>query len=288
MLERVLSSSERAFALGEFHCLWRLPEKEITCSCGRNLSEDEMWAAIVKRSGLSPADFAELGRLEASVVRSSYIARAGYSLERLRADSRVRRFLDLNFALLEAAGAVSGKPILIDSSKAGPRAWMLACDARTRFVHLYREPAAVIASWRSRKFDAGLGREMQRLSVRHAAFDWWKVEYLIRKLARVKPVTIVNYQDLCQVPQREIDRIWRAAAMPERARVKWLGDRMVAPGDMYHTLNGNPDRFDTGPIRIAPRIVDWSRHSPIERIAIQVTGGTLGTFYRPRRHGRTA
>lgn len=279
LLERIFHSAPGVAALGEFHCLWRLPPDQLTCACGARFDADPVWAEILAHAGIDRAGIAELLRLEEIVARSGYIARHGFSLDRLRAQPEVQRFLALQFRIFDAIAAHFGAPVIVDSSKAGPRAWIMACDPRTRIVHIYREPTDVIASWRSTKFDKGLGTAMQRLSVRHAAMDWWKVEHLARRLSRVSDVVFLDYRRLCAAPEAEIDRVLGRLGLADRVQATWAEAAVLQPRGDYHSLNGNPDRFENSPIPIRPRGVDWSRYATGDRLAIQAAGTLLRSLY---------
>jgi hypothetical protein len=279
LLERLLHSSQDIVAVGELHCLWRLPADEITCSCGKRFGHDSHWQAVMASAGIDADVIAELSDLEARVCRTGFLARHRFSLESLAADPLVRRFLTIQFALFEAIAAAAGAPVVVDSSKAGPRAWLLACDPRTRIVHVYRDPADVILSWRTPKYDSGLGSEMKRMSVGEAAMDWWKVEQLIRLLPRDRVAAMIDYRALCAAPRETIERLMRNIAGQPIAAPQWLGDDAVAQGPDYHSVNGNPDRFDAGPIRVSHRKPDWARIQPIERTYIRALGGVISTLY---------
>jgi hypothetical protein len=279
LLERTLNSSDDFFALGEFHCLWRLPTDALTCSCGMAFSADPFWQDILDRARITDRELAELRRLEEEICRTPFLARSGYSLETVRKDERVQRFLALQLPIFEAIFAATGTSILVDSSKAGPRAWLLACDPRVRILHLYREPGDVIASWRSKKFDKGLNGDMQRLSVLHAAMDWAKVEYLIKKLAEQAPIAKVDYRRFCETPDVVIADALNSLLEIETKPFNWLDERRFMPAPHYHSLNGNPDRFSSGPVHIAARTLDRSRLPPLDRLAITAAQAALSALY---------
>lgn len=283
LLERVLNSSDRFFAVGEFHTLWRLPIADITCSCGAKVADDDFWRNVLDVAGVGAAERAELRRLEAIVARSGYVSAAGYKLATLATDPQVRAYLAPQFAIFDALSKLTGKPIIVDSSKAGPRAWAMASDPRSRMLHLYRDPTDVIASWRSRKFDQGLGTEMARPGVIAAATDWWKAEYFARKLARETAVAMVDYRALCTSPRPILDTALAAAGIAGASGVAWQDAHRVAPAADYHSLNGNPDRFDRGTIAIASRRPDWSRYAALDRMTIRAAGGALAGLYPPAR-----
>lgn len=275
MLERILHSAPGVTALGEFHCLWRLGGESIRCACGTPFANDPFWQQVLARAGIGPAELGELQRLEQQVCRSAFLARKGFSLAALARDPAVQRFLALQGALFGAIAEVSGSRVLVDSSKAGPRAWLLALDPRVQFVHLHRDPADVLVSWRSAKFDPGLGTAMKRLPIRAAALDWWKVDRLAALLARRKTVTEVDYAALCAAPRAVISMLLNQLGLGAAGEPAWLGPDKVQPGADYHSLNGNPDRFDAGPLRIALRRADWTKIAPRERPLIRAAAGAL-------------
>ena len=282
LLERLLHASTDASGLGEFHCMWRVAASQLTCSCGSDSASDPFWQAARSRAGIGPGEVAEARRLEGIVARSGFIARHGFSIARLSEDRSVRRFLEIQFSLFEAVSELTGRKVVIDSSKAGPRSWILACDSRVGFVHLYRNPADAIASWRSRKFDQGLGQDMQRLSVGRAALDWWKVEYFARRLGRQRPVQMMDYHQLCKTPRQTIDQALLAMKLPVTDDAAWLGSHKARPTVNYHSLNGNPDRFDRSAIEVSLRETRWSRFGMRESAMIRGTGMLLsGLFPRP-------
>lgn len=279
MVERLLHAGGVGFALGEFHCLWRLSPGEQTCACGSPVAQDPFWSDVLDQSALSVADLQDLRRLEQTVVRTGYIARHGFSLNRLAGQTEVKDFLALQHRLFAAIARKSGRDILIDSSKAGPRAWILACDPGTRLLHLWRDPADVIASWRSRKFDRGLGSEMQRLSISRAAIEWIKVEGLMRRLSRQAQVTGLDYRAVCTDPRETLDRALATAGLPHSAQEGWLDSHTMIPASNYHSMNGNPDRFDREPIRVKLRETDWKRLPRLEAWRIVTQGKIMASLY---------
>lgn len=279
LVERLLHASPRFVALGEFHVLWRLPHREITCACGRRLPEDPFWQAVLARAGITPAVIAELARLETLVARSRRIAAAGFRLARLAADPEVTAFLAPQQAILAAVRDLSDRPVVVDSSKAGPRAWLLAAGG-AHLLHLWRHPTHVIASWRSRKFDQGLGTLMARPGIATAASEWWKVEQFARRLATEHPVAMLDYDRLCAAPATALATALAAAGVAGDPGIPWRDEHSVMPGADYHSLNGNPDRFERGAITVSARQIDWAGHGAVDRLLVPAAGGLLAGLYR--------
>lgn len=279
LLERILHSDEKTAALGEFHCLWRLPHQSISCSCGAPFHSDNLWTRVLAAAGTGASELGELAALEKSIARFGYLARSRFSIDALRADLRVQRFCELQFAILEAYARISGSETLIDSSKAGPRAWLLASDPRFRIVHLYRDPRDVMVSWQTAKFDPGLGQEMQRLNLTASARDWWKAEQLARMLARQCQVVRIDYAALATRPRIAVTAMLELLELAGSVRPQWLSDDRFEQGDDYHSLNGNPDRFVKGPVTIRRKHPDWAALSPVRRATTWAAGTGLAKLY---------
>jgi hypothetical protein len=282
MLERIMGSSARFFPVGEFHCLWELPEDSL-CACGSPRHQDPFWCGVLADAGVGPAELQELARLDDLFSRTLYVMRRNFDLEAIAAEPDVRRFLDIQFRIYDAIVAKTGRPYVVDSSKFGHRAWLLACDPRVRFLHLYRSPSAVIASWRSRKFDPSLNDNMQRPSVAKAAGEWTKVEYLMRRLARHRKVGWLVYEDFCEAPQASLEAALAQIGVMGPLGIDFHDGFEIEPDANYHSLNGNPDRFDGGNIRIRARAVNWSKYTWPDRAMIQCAGAALSALAPPRR-----
>lgn len=282
LLERIIHSSLGVSALGEFHCLWRLHESDISCSCGSPFTADSFWQPVLRKAGIDAKTLAELRVLENRVCRTSFIASHRFDIGLLSKNPDVKRFLDIQFEIFEAIAVASGSTVLVDSSKAGPRAWLMACHPMVRIIHLYRDPADVILSWRSTKFDPGMGKEMKRMSVASAAIDWWKVEYLVNRLGSRTPVTRIDYSRFCADPKSILNIIGTKLALYPPLAPAWIDAISIRSKDNYHSLNGNPDRFDTGPIRISKREADWSKVTKGERHVIKMVASALRMFLPSR------
>jgi hypothetical protein len=275
LFERVLNSSAKAFALGEFHCLWRLDTARIVCACGQAFNDCGFWRAVMAQSGLGSDGLASLRLLERQVVRSLFIVRQGLSLKAIRRDPRVHEYLALQQRVFDAVSAETGASYLIDSSKAGPRAWLVATQARNLVVQLHRDAVEVLTSWRQPKWDPPLNAPMHKPSVAAAAIDWWKAEAWAAALAARRTVVRIDYAGLVAQPRPVLEQALAAQAAGLVASVQWLDDRSVTPSAEYHSLNGNPDRFNAGPIMIASRPPGLERLPVSDRVAIRLMGGLL-------------
>ena len=278
LLERLFNSADGISAVGELHALWRLPLEALQCSCGEPVRGCACWQQTLEAAGIAGGVLANLARLEHSVIRNPHLMRLCLQSERIAADPRISEFLFWQHRLFAALRLATGSNIIVDSSKAGPRARVLASGLRVDLVHLYRHAEAVLASWRKPKIEPASGLPMQRLGILRAATDWAKVELTARSLQRHYPLRSIDYAAFAQAPRSTLERL-----LPELAgNIAWQNDHQVRPGTSYHSVLGNPDRFEQGLITITPRHAsDRAAFSRTEWLAIQLVGAILQRLFPP-------
>lgn len=279
LLERVLNSAPTAFALGEFHTFWRMDHKDLVCSCGSPVLRCSFWNEVIETAGVGRAELNALRCGEDAIVRTQYLVKRRFSLPGIAADPAVRSFIELQRVLFEAISTVSGCETLVDSSKSAPRAWILAAVQDVSIIHLYRNATDTIVSWRLPKWDTGLNAPMRKMSIQRAAFEWCRIENFGRRLGRCYPLSRINYEEFVASPKDVLNNIKDGSIRHVTAQIAWHDEHTAIPGRCYHSLNGNPDRYETGPITIGPRRVRYGELPSRERPFIRAVGGLLTAFY---------
>ncbi|HUZ92328.1 MAG TPA: sulfotransferase [Methylocella sp.] len=279
LLERVLNSAPAAFALGEFHTFWRIEHKDLVCSCGSPVPRCSFWNEVIETAGVGRAELNALRRGEDAIVRTKYLVKRRFSLPGIAADPAVRSFIELQRVLFETISTVSGCETLVDSSKATQRAWILATMQEVSILRLYRNATDTIVSWRLPKWDKGLNTPMRKMSIQRAAFEWWRIENFGRRLGRSYPITRINYEEFVASPKDVLNDINDESIRDLTAQIAWLDERTVNPSQCYHSLNGNPDRYETGPITIGPPKVRHGELPSREVPLIRAVGGLLTALY---------
>jgi hypothetical protein len=92
---------------------------------------------------------------------------------------------------------------------------------------------------------------------------------------------MIDYESMCLSPRETIKNLLEFTGLNDLQSIQWLDAYTVQPGNNYHSLNGNPDRFDGGPLRITARAPDWSKYTLPDRLSSQFIGRALSTLYRP-------
>ncbi len=280
LLERVLNSAPTVFALGEFHTFWRVEHKDLICSCGSPVLRCSFWNEVIETAGLGRAEWTALRRGENAIARTQYLVKKRFLLSRIAGDPAVRAFMELQTVLFEAISRVSGCETLVDSSKSAQRAWILATEPDVSIIHLYRNATDTIVSWRLPKWDKGLNAPMRTMPIQTAAIEWGKIECFGRRLARWHPLIRINYAEFAASPFAVLSSIHDDGIRHLASQIAWYDEHTVMPGQCYHSLNGNPDRYDTGPIVIGRRRVRYEALRSLELPVIRAVGGMLTAFYQ--------
>lgn len=246
VLERLLASAPGVVGVGEVATLWRRPFADLTCSCGAPAPECEFWSDVRAKAGLSDAILQDLAEMEETTVRHRILLgdalRGAKWADREDAQCFIAHQSDLFGAIAEAADATH----IIDSSKAGPRAWALSGIGGVSILHLRRNPGDVAASWRRVKHDPSLDGPMRRPSFPAIAREWLAAEMSARLLAAARPVIRMDYEMLTTFPNAALRHLGAIA------KDVALSGHSFTPDPNYHSLNGNPDRFHRGQITLKP------------------------------------
>lgn len=246
VLERLLASAPGVVGVGEVATLWRRPLAELTCSCGAPAPECGFWSEVRIKAELSDPVLRRLAQFEDTAIRHRHlIFDAIRGVEWAKRQDAIQ-FLALQSDLFGAIAETAGADRIIDSSKAGPRAWALSGLEGVSILHLRRNPADVAASWRRIKYDPSLGGPMRRPSFPAIAREWLAAEISARRLSAIRPVLRLDYEMLTNDPDSALARLGPVAKGVQ------LDGRCFTPDPNYHSLNGNPDRFHRGQISLQP------------------------------------
>lgn len=249
LLDLCLGSHSKIVSLGEIAKLQQCYAGGLSCSCGESLPSCPFWKAVER----------ELQRACGNEV----------SLERWAPDLEpinLTRFRYVNVELLKAIRAVTGKSILVDSSKFPSRLqWYLGCsDIAVTVIHLLRHPLGLAGSYHKTGGRNGL-RPLLR----------WRARYgqVLRILQeQKKPVNLitVRYEDFASDPERILSQITRAIGVGfEKSQLEYYETT-------HHIPWGNPLRLSLHQRRPIVPDMEWTKQVPlIERIYLWSTGSRL-------------
>ncbi len=256
LIERVLGQIDGIVAAGEIRYLWtRGFGENCLCGCGRQFAECPFWRAITERAFGGSGDAVEQATaLWRSIDRIRHVPRL--SLSRLLPSDRAATYAGYLGRLYAAIREVSGCRVIVDSSKWPSHGLVLReVPGIDLFVlHLVRDSRAVVYSWSRPKRDPRASREddyMPRIGTLRSTVQWLGFNTAMSLLRYVSPRSmLLRYEDLARRPLETVQSIL-AFLNDESAPANFLDDRSINL-DVSHTFSGNPVRFKTGTVRIAP------------------------------------
>jgi hypothetical protein len=261
LLERILCELPGVCGMGEIVHLWQrgLVDDEL-CGCGVPFSSCPFWRDVGDAAfgGWPAFDVAEFQALKESVDRTRFVpVLAGPALTAgLR--RRVADYGGVYRRLYDAVRAVSGRDVLVDSSKHVS----LACCLRwseeidLRILHVVRDARAVAYSWsktvgRPEAVEGSAeGAYMARWSGRKTALHWNAQNLGFDVLARRGVPTLrVRYEDFMRSPAATLREIAGFAGLDEAVSMPFDGD-MAVRLTSNHQVAGNPMRFRSGRVEL--------------------------------------
>ena len=249
VLDRALGSDPSFVSCGELRFIWQRGSLEDQrCGCGERFSACAFWTAVMREASGNGGE-ADPERVARWQARFDQWWRVPELLRGPRsADERaeLQAYLDHLGALYRAIAEVSGRRVIVDSSKDASYGYLL-CAMGTRIdlrvVHLVRDSRAVVHSLSDRrKFDPGSERTIGGHRLAHAASAWSISNAMVRHLRASRPYRLVRYEAFVEAPESTLGRIARFAGEPG-----WTPDVSPAPA---HIVAGNPVRFERGPLTI--------------------------------------
>jgi Sulfotransferase family len=262
LIELALGQLPEACPLGEVRHMWeRSLVEDQRCGCGRAFSGCPFWTEVGQRAfgGWNRIDVQKVLELKDSVDKTRHVPRLLAGVRPDPFDARVREYTDLYEKIYAAAREISGRPLIIDSSKHISMAAALSRAPRVdlRVVHVVRHPLGVAHSWSKVKARPEITSHeafMPQYTPTQVSLQWDAHQALF-ELLRMRshsPQLKVRYEDFVAEPARALREIAEfLGARPADAWVDEPASRTVTL-DVQHTVAGNPLRFTQGPVEVRP------------------------------------
>lgn len=235
LLASLLTRECGAFDCGELHLLWRSFSDGRLCTCGELMEKCSVWVEVRDRVlhevGLSRPSDADT--LQDSVGRQRRLFSP-------RPAAISAEALELRRATEQAVSAVTGRSVLVDSSKLPTHVMTaLGANSRARAIHLIRDPRAVAYSLSRPHSDPSLGGKwMPSMGPVRAAIMWTAINLGMRRISAHwgGRIRVVVYEDLAAEPERTISEI---VSMEDV-----VGSGVRSCPLSSHAIAGNPSRFE--------------------------------------------
>lgn len=286
ILGNILGEMDGFFHAGELNFVWeRNLLENRRCGCGEPFRECELWNRVFDEAfgGMERVEAHEMARLQRTPNLALHTALT-WLPSRLTSMARGRRkFLDHLEKLYEAVGHTTGSRVVIDSSKRPLYGYLLqkVPGIDLRVVHLIRDPRASAYSWLREKPqpDSSGPAYMQRFNPLQSTLRWIAWNVLAEAFWKRSPKRYLRlrYEDLVQYPRESIEAILRM--LNEEAPDLPLVDETHVKLGGGHTVEGNPNRFETGTVELRPDEEWTSGMKPVDiRLVTSLTLPFLNRF----------
>lgn len=269
LLECVLAELEQVVVLGEVVHLWErgLRRNEL-CACGQPFHECHFWDEVGVQAfgGWDNVDPDHLASLKNAVDRQRRIPHTVRRRPKPVIARPVLEYAEYYHRIYEAAKAITGARVVVDSSKEIPTALTLTHHPGIdlRVLHIVRDSRGVAYSWSKTvpRPESPDGDVMHKYSPAASTAFWLAGNLAVKGLTyRGAQVSRLRYEDLIAAPQSTVDRAWEALGLPGSARIPMLDARTVEL-HRTHSVAGNPMRFRAGRTTLVPDMA-WRAGLPV-------------------------
>ena len=259
VLERVLGELPATCSAGELVHLWqRGVLDDETCGCGQPFSRCEFWTAVGDRAfgGWDRALATRMRVLQQRVDRTRHVPLLALPRLSRRRRAELDEYVATFTRLYRAISAVSGRPVVIDSSKHSSLASCLRHGPQVdlRVVHVVRDSRGVAFSWAKevRRPESVAAEDlMTRYSPARSSMLWVGHNLSFALLRRLGTPTLrLRYEDFVADPRARVAELADFAGLPAGDATAGFTDGCTVVLRPSHTVAGNPVRFRNGPLTL--------------------------------------
>jgi hypothetical protein len=262
LLDRLLGRVDGVMPAGELREVWErgLVENRL-CGCGEQFSNCPFWRKVGEAAfgGWDQVDVARVRELRTTVDRpwTALALLLPRPLWPRRAE--VEEFLGLLRQLYSGVAAAANADVVVDSSKIPTYCLLLrAAGLRPRVLHLVRDARGVVFSWRKTivrpdAVGAAPGDLMLRYGTggacaRYVIYNF--LAHLLRPLGL--PYLRLRYEDVAARPAAGMSAAADFLGKQLDPELMQQLHRAEVVLEVDHTVDGNPMRFEVGPVAIRP------------------------------------
>ena len=292
VLADLLGAHPGVFNGGEIRYLWQrgLLDRRL-CGCGVRFPRCDLWRRVRQAAwhGSEP-DPRHVLNLQNRVVRMRHTPRL-LSDRIVDGDGDLAEYTNLLSELYRGITEVTGASVIVDSSKYPSDAALLPrlVGVEPYLVHMVRDPRAVAYSWQRKVVqpDRPGGSFMAGHSVAASSLNWLAVNLAMERVARLYGADHsrrLRYETFIADPAGQVGELLRFLDVePESGPFVSNDSAVLGPN---HTISGNPSRFRTGLINLAPDL-EYRTRQPIgtRRLVTTMTLPFLRRYEYPVRLG---
>lgn len=210
LIDRILGQLEEVVAIGELRYFLRNGFSEsVLCSCGEPFSQCQFWKRVLD---LAKIDIQEVMLLSKQVDRIKRIPFMLFPSLSANFSSNMDQYQRILKRLYIAISEVSGRKIIVESTKHPSLFFLIREMFNVRLLHLVREPRGVAYSWEKMKVRPAFGDRvvyMPRRSVIESSLMWshWNLWFWLAK--KLDKSMFLRYEDFVANPKEKLSEITR-------------------------------------------------------------------------------
>lgn len=242
VLEGFLGKYDGVFCVGELRNIWERYLAGYKCSCGEKIESCRFWSDIfidvfgdnyvkeINEMVRKREDFDRIRKFNAAKNRPFEGALASY--------------VDVYSRIYKSIKAKTGCEVIVDSSKNPTHAALMerSSEIPCKHIHLVRHPQAVVYSWGRKKLrkESSVKEYMPRHKSYKSSMLWVLMNKQSAKLR--EDCVRVKYEDFVENPTKVSEGILRFCGLNK--------DFYSKEEEVFHTVGGNPVKFETSDVII--------------------------------------
>lgn len=253
-MDRVIGTATNAVSMNEVYRLWMEDDFESRkCGCGETFLACNFWQTVRSYLPANEQFVRRLLFLQQKVDHTRFFPNIYFGLYSRKFEDRLVEYKRKLSVLYGAISNASEGQIIVDSSKVPSRALILSEieNVDISFVHLIRDARAVAYAWAKRvKTDPSFqNKTLDRHPFWWMAVKWGWVNLCAELLNRRSRYMRLRYEDFVDAPSSVVASLLSNVAAIDESSIAFTDERIVELGEI-HSMSGNPQRFETGPIKI--------------------------------------
>lgn len=247
ILGKILGQTNRFFLSGETRFFWkRRLTDDWKCGCGLLLQDCDIWQDIIKQ-----ANFSNKVILDTANYFNHLKAKNTFTYNLSVTNNTIAKNHVLN--LYQNISNITGADVIIDTSKHPAYVQMLnqISELDVYLVHLVRDPRGTANSWNKTEVVSQNGESvlMRQYSFLASTLQWifWNFLYESIKTQFNERYLFIRYEDFINTPQSSLKKIFDLIKEPYHEAIE--SDNSVQL-NITHAISGNPNRFDTGVVKL--------------------------------------
>lgn len=292
LLTQLLSQRDYACSVGEMlGYLWdRGFHKNQLCGCGEPFRSCSFWEAVFQHTyqGALLRDLVSRATaLEGSVARIRHTPLLAFpQLMSHEYEELFREYIDIWETIFHALVKVSGKTVIIESSKRPLYGWLAAHipSIHLKVVHLVRDSRAVAYSWQRKKRRPEI-QDRQAYMAQHDPLGVavrWNMRNLTAHLFDLKGISYkrILYEELASKPASALNELHAFISKGSfTISDRYPEDKVKFAVPKNHTVSGNPIRLDGGHIRVRPDMKWLRKMTPSDKLKVSLLTSPLLVAY---------